>query len=194
MKEAINILIGEGLLTKDAGLSARVARYTDSDAAAPFQMRAAIEALAAFLVTRQKAAAERMEQALKGMSGAIASADMRALVASDLEFRLSLIELSGNAFLIDAGKRLLIPRFALILIRLLKSGQGSGVWETDLPRHRRILDLIEEGDPVIAEEYVKRSYRQFVGSAFSVWASQHGGGDSGRSSRKKKRPEISNGE
>ena len=194
VREAINILIGEGLLTKDSGRSARVTRYTESDVAALFQMRAAIEGLAAFLVTQQKAGVERMEQALDGMSRAIANADMRALTACDLEFHLSLIELSGNAFLIDAGKRLLIPLFAFILIRLLKSGQGPGAWEADLPRHRRIVELIKEGDPVIAEQYVKRSYRQFVGSAFAVWASHNGDGNYGRSSRRKKRPEIPDGD
>jgi DNA-binding GntR family transcriptional regulator len=187
VREAINILIGEGLLTKDSGRSAKVTRYTEEDVTALYQVRAALEGLAAYLVTEAKIGIERMEQALDGMSAAIAKRDMRTLIQCDLEFHLSLTELSGNAFLIDSAKRLLGPLFAFVAIRVLKSGQGPEAWETDMPRHRRIVELIKEGDPVIAEQYVKRSYRHFVSSAYAVWENVGGAVEAHRKGREAKR-------
>src|SRR5260370_33008971 len=117
VREAINILIGEGLLTKDSGRSARVTRYTEEDVTALYQVRAALEGLAAYLVTEAKIGIERMEQALDGMSAAIAKRDMRTLIQCDLELHLSLTELSGKAFLIVSAKRVLGPLFCSVGLR-----------------------------------------------------------------------------
>lgn len=199
VREAINILIGEGLLTKDSGRSARVTRYTEEDIVALYQVRAVLEGLAAYLVTEARTEIGRMELALDRMAAAIAKRDMRALIEWDLEFHLGLIELSGNAFLIDSARRLLVPQFAFVVIQVLKSGQGPEAWESDMPRHRRIMELIKEGDPVIAEQYVKRSYRQFVSSAYAVWANLGGAVEAHREGRQAKRrkrrhPEFRDGQ
>ncbi len=181
VREAIHILMGEGLVTKDSGRSARVTLYAEEDVVSHYQVRAVLEGLAAYLVTENKVDVEPMDRALDGMAAAIAARDMRALIECDRRFHISLIELSGNAFLIDSAMRLLTPLFAFVLIQVLTSGQGPEIWETDLPRHRRIVELIREGDPVIAEQYVKRSCQQFLRSANGVW--DHPGGVPGRKRR-----------
>jgi DNA-binding GntR family transcriptional regulator len=169
VREAINILIGEGFLTKDSGRSARVTRYSEHDVAGMYQVRSVLEGLAARLVTQRKIGVDAVEMELTGMEAAIGRGDMQAVLRHDLDYHLKLTELSGNPFLHEAAKRLLVPLFAFILLRVVKSGQGPDAWAADLPRHRRILDLIGEGDPEIAEQYVRRSYKQFVSSAYAVW-------------------------
>lgn len=46
LREAINLLIAEGFLTKDAGRSARVVNYREQDVTHIYKVRAAIEGLA----------------------------------------------------------------------------------------------------------------------------------------------------
>ncbi len=169
VREAINILIGEGFLTKDSGRSARVTSYTEHDVASMYQVRSVLEGLAARLIAQRQIGIDAVESELAGMHAAIERGDMRAVLRHDLGYHLKLSELSGNPFLYESVKRLLVPLFAFVLLRVVKSGQGPDAWAADLPRHHRILDLIREGDPEIAEQYVRRSYRQFVSSAYAVW-------------------------
>jgi DNA-binding GntR family transcriptional regulator len=169
VREAINILIGEGFLTKDSGRSARVTSYSEHDVARMYQVRSVLEGLAARLITQSKVGVDEVELELNGMESAIRRRDMRAVLRHDLNYHLKLNELSGNPFLHESAKRLLVPLFAFILLRVTGSGQGPDAWAADLPRLRRILELIREGDPEIAEHYVRRCYPQFVSSAYAVW-------------------------
>jgi DNA-binding GntR family transcriptional regulator len=169
VREAINILTGEGFLTKDSGRSARVTLYSEQDVVGMYQLRGVLEGLAAFHVTQRRVSVDSVEMELIGMEAAIETGDMQSLLRHDLAYHLKLSELSGNPFLHDAAKRVLVPLFAFVLLRVLNSGQGPDAWAADLPRHRRILELIREGDPEIAEQYVRRSYKQFVTSAYEVW-------------------------
>ena len=169
VREAINILIAEGFLTKDSGRSARVTSYSEHDVASLYQVRSVVEGLAARLVTERKINVDRLEHELDAMQASIERCDMQAVLRHDLHYHLTLSELAGNRFLYESAKRLLVPLFAFILLRVARSGQGPDAWAADLPRHRRILELIREGDPEIAEQYVRRSYKQFVSSAYAVW-------------------------
>lgn len=190
VREAINILIGEGFLTKDSGRSARVTNYSEHDVASMYQVRSVLEGLAARLVTQRKVSVDAVEMELAGMESAIERGDMRVLLRHDLDYHLKLSELSGNPFLHESAKRLLVPLFAFVLLRVVKSGQGPDAWAADLPRHRRILDLIREGDSEIAEQYVRRSYKQFVSSAYAVWENVGGAVEAhkgGRDAKPKKR-------
>jgi len=191
VREAINILIGEGFLTKDSGRSARVTSYSEHDVASMYQVRSVLEGLAARLVSQRKISVDAVEVELCGMQAAIERGDMRTVLRHDLGYHLKLSELSGNPFLLESAKRLLVPLFAFVLLRVVKSGQGPDAWAADLPRHRRILDLIREGDPEIAEQYVRRSYRQFVSSAYAVWENLGGAVEAhkeGREAKPKRRP------
>ena len=49
IREAINLLMTEGFLVKDAGRSARVVQYSEQDIAHIYEVRSAIEGLAAQL-------------------------------------------------------------------------------------------------------------------------------------------------
>src|SRR5436305_9644582 len=77
VREAINLLITEGFLVKDAGRSARVPRYTQSDIDRIYQVRGALESLAARLATQPHADLAEAEQALDRMSAAADAGEAR---------------------------------------------------------------------------------------------------------------------
>jgi len=54
VREALNILIAEGFVTKGHGRSARVLRLTDSAIIHTYQVRGALEGLAARIIVEQK--------------------------------------------------------------------------------------------------------------------------------------------
>lgn len=174
IREAINILIGEGLLTKDSGRSARVTQFSEHDVANLYQLRGVLEGLTAYLVTERMADVGSVEAELDAMAAAIRKRNMEAVLRHDMAYHLKLAELSGNPFLLESTRRILVPLFAFVLLRVLNSGQGPGAWKADLSRHQRILELIREGDPVIAEHYVRRSYGRFAFSAYAVWSNVDG--------------------
>jgi len=169
VREAINLLLAEGFVTKNSGRSARVIRYTEQDVARIYEVRAALEGMAAHLVAQNQPDLAPLHEALDQMRAAIETRDVRRLIESDGRFHLSLCELSGNQFLCDLARRTLAPLFAFVLLRVLISGQGPEAWVADLGRHQHVLDMLREGDPALAEQYVRRALRRFASSAYAVW-------------------------
>jgi DNA-binding GntR family transcriptional regulator len=188
VREAINLLIGEGFLTKDAGRSARVTKYTAHDVLRIYQVRGVLEGLAAQLVTAHRTDFAPIEKPLLAMEAAIARGDMQELIRQDLQFHLTLCELSGNQYLVDAARRLLIPLFAFVLLQVIQSGQGPEAWGADLPRHRRMIDIMREGNPAVAGHYVQHCVSGFVASAYEVWDNVGGSVEAHKAGRGKKRP------
>ncbi|MCC6391102.1 MAG: GntR family transcriptional regulator [Bryobacterales bacterium] len=174
VRESINILISEGFLVKDSGRSARVVEYQESDVARIYEVRGALEGLAAQLACASGADLSAVEAALNEMTESVERGDMRSLLLSDQRFHMALAETSGNAVLVDTIRRLLGPLFAFILIRVLKSGQGPEAWRDDLPRHHRMIELIREGNPELAGQYVRHAVTRFVASAYEVWGNEGG--------------------
>lgn len=163
VREAINLLISEGFLTKNLGRSARVVRYTHDDLHRVMAVRAVLEGLAARLVAQQAGADfVPMEEALEAMERAAGEGDMKTLIESDFAFHMSLCEMSANAHLIEAARRILVPLFAFQLFRSLATGNGPGQWIEGLPRHRRMLEIIREGDASVAEQYARLTVEHFA--------------------------------
>ena len=191
VREAINLLIAEGFLVKDAGRSARVVNYDEHDVAHLYEVRGALEGLAAELACARGADSASMQTALDRMRCSADAGDMKALIESDLEFHICLADASGNPVLIDALRRLLYPLFAFVLMRVLKSGQGPGAWASDLARHQQIIELVRDGNGALARQYVQHAITRFVKSAYRVWENVGGaveahskGSDGGRSRRR----------
>ncbi len=137
-------------------------------------MRGALEALAAHLAASNAADLSRMETAYSEMCLAAERSEMRALIERDFDFHSALADASHNPVLVETLRRLLSPLFAFILIRVLKSGQGPQAWVADLPRHRRMIDLIREGNGSIAAQYVEHAVSRFAAAAYRVWENLDG--------------------
>ena len=169
VREALNILIGEGFVTKASGRSARVTSYSESDIAQIYELRAALEGYAARLATQLQPDLKHLEAAMQEMSEAAQRGEVQRVVEADLSFHLKLCELCGNRLLYAQMQTLLVPLFAFVSMRAFQNHQKAQAWESDLERHRRIIELIQEGDPLAAEFTVRSTLQYFATRAYAIW-------------------------
>lgn len=169
IREAINLLIADGFVTKATGRSARVVHFSHEDIGQIYQLRAALEGLAARLAAEKKAELSFLQASIGEMRRAIARGNLRELLSADLQFHLELCRISGNHQLYNHARSLLVPLFAFIVVRARQVHGGAHAWKEDLARHRRILDLIREGDPFAAEFSVRAILQQFACRAEAIW-------------------------
>jgi multiple sugar transport system substrate-binding protein len=169
VREAINLLVVNGFLVKTAGRSARVPQYTQQDLTRIYQVRGALEGLAAQLATAGQADLTPLDSALARMEAALAQGDVKQLLEADLEFHLALGGASGNPVLTQMLGRLLRPLFTFVLVRMIERHQDLGSWTFDLPRHREMIDMIRENNPALAGQFVQHHVGRFVATAQAVW-------------------------
>jgi DNA-binding GntR family transcriptional regulator len=169
IREAINILSLEGFINKEAGRSARVVHLTEVDVAQLYELRGALEGLAARLAAKTRPDLSKLESAVAGMRRAASEGNCEALLQHDLQFHLQLCELSGNPFIVEQSRRLLVPFFAFVRMRVAASRQTTSPWDKDLEAHQRIIELLREAEGEVAELYVKKAMARFAKSAYDNW-------------------------
>ena len=169
IREAINILAQEGFVSKVGGRSARVMNLSEQDVLHLYALRGAIEGLAANLAAAKKADTASLEEAVVVMRQASEENRVESLLDADRQFHLELCDLSGNPYVRDHGRRILLPFFAFVRIRVLSSGQNASAWNRDLEAHQRVIDLIRECEGEVAEQYVRRIMARFGATAYQNW-------------------------
>ena len=170
VREALNILAAEGFVQKGAGSSARVTRLTEGDVADMYQLRARLEGFAAGVVARNRPDLTDLADAVAQMHQAVSAGDMSALIANDLRFHMLLCEKAGNGFLLEHARRLLVPLFAFMQMRVYTNKQGPEPWKSTIPAHDEIVDVIRLGDSFVAEQFVLRTTVQRFGNfAYDIW-------------------------
>lgn len=169
IREAINLLAQDGFVTKAAGRSARVVSLSEQDVLQIFELRGAVEGLAARLTAQRGITIEPLESALHTMRQALSSGRPEEMIDGDLKFHLELCRLSGNPYVLEQARKILVPLFAFARIRVLSSGQDASVWGKDLEAHQRIADLVKEGQGEVAEQYVRHAICRFAQSAYDDW-------------------------
>jgi DNA-binding GntR family transcriptional regulator len=169
IREAINILAQAGFVSKASGRSARVIHLTESDVAHIYELRGAIEGLAARLAAQTQPNLNVLQATLDVMRESAGTGDCDALLDCDSLFHLELCELSRNPYLIAHARRILLPFFAFVRMRVAASGQGTSAWDKDLEAHQRIIDLLREGEGEVAEQYVRKAMERFAKTAHENW-------------------------
>src|SRR5262245_22100147 len=169
VREAINILALEGFISKEAGRSARVVHLSEVDVAQLYELRGALEGLAARLAAKRRPDLSALESAAAAMRRAVSEGNCEALLQHDLQFHLHLCGLSGNPFIVEQSRRLLVPFFAFVRMRVAARGQTTSPWDRDLETHQRIIELLREAEGEVAELYVKRAMARFAKSAYDNW-------------------------
>jgi DNA-binding GntR family transcriptional regulator len=169
IREAINILAQAGFVTKAPGRSARVIHLSETDVGHIYYLRGAIEGLAARLAAQLRQDLNALQAAMDTMRESARTGDREGLIDGDLQFHLALCELSHNPYLIEHARRILVPLFAFVRMRVSASGQSTSAWGKDLEAHQRIIDLIREGEWEVAEHYVKRAMERFAKTAYDYW-------------------------
>ena len=169
IREAINILAQAGFVSKASGRSARVTHLSEDDVVHIYQLRGAVEGLAARLAAEAKPNLNALQATMDVMRESASSGNCEGLLGSDLLYHLVLCELSGNPHVIQHARRILLPFFAFVRMRVAASGQETSAWDKDLEAHQRIIDLIREGEGEIAEQYVKKAMERFAKTAYDNW-------------------------
>jgi DNA-binding GntR family transcriptional regulator len=169
IREAINILAKEGFVTKAQGRSARVVNLSAEDVRQIYEMRGALEGLAARLAAERKCDITGVEKALNTMQRSAENDDVAALLDANLGFHLGLCRLSENSYLIEDAYRLLTPFFAFVRIRAIASGQSASLWAKDFPAYQRVIELVREGEGDIVEEYMKKVMVRIAATAYGSW-------------------------
>ena len=154
VREALNILAVEGFVEKELGRSARVIALSDKDVSHLFQVRASLESLAARLVATNRPDLSEMDQTIADMHSAVECRNIRIYCERDLRFHLLLCEKSGNRFVLEHVRRLLVPLFAFIVLHQHDSMDESERWHKGCETHGQILALVRGADPEIAEREV----------------------------------------
>lgn len=169
IREAINLLAQDGFVCKKSGRSARVVSLTEKDVLQMYELRGALEGLAARLVAQNAAHLAPLDEALATMRRSLKNGRPDRMLDADLRFHLELCRLSGNSYVLEHARRVLLPLFAFARIRVLSSGQTTSVWEKDIEPHQRIIDLVKEGQGEIAEQYVRNTMSRFARTAYDNW-------------------------
>ena len=169
IREAVNILVQAGFVTKASGRSARVIHLSEGDVAHIYQLRGAVEGLAARVAAATKPNLKVLQATLDVMRESASSGNLDTLLDCDSLFHLELCELSRNPYLVEHARRILLPFFAFVRMRVAASGQKTSAWDRDLEAHQRIIDLLAEGEGEVAEQYVKKAMERFAKTAYDNW-------------------------
>lgn len=169
IREAINILAQAGFVTKASGRSARVIHLSEGDVAHIYQLRGAIEGLAARLAAATQPNLNVLQATVDVMRESASTGDCDSLLDCDSLYHLELCELSRNPYVIEHARRILLPFFAYVRMRVAASGQEASAWDKDLEAHQRIIDLLREGEGEVAEQYVKKAMERFAKTAYDNW-------------------------
>jgi len=170
IREALNILTAEGFVTKGHGRSARVLKLGDPDIIHIYQLRGALEGLAARLVVQRNLPLDDLEAALTAIQDAVQKNDLRKVVESVQYFHIHLLEKAGNPVLEEHGRRLVVPLYAFTLMRALAKNLDSSPWAKQLPLHRLIIDVIRLGNPYMAEQTLIHVTNSFLEAPLIVLA------------------------
>jgi DNA-binding GntR family transcriptional regulator len=153
VREAIRVLINEGLLIMDEKSQITVYKPTLQDVRNIYECRISLESTAVEL-TAERATTEQiemLEQALKETETAIRMGEIEAIVACNARFHTLIIQFSGNERLM----KLVEDLNGLIYYYRVLNIQGSDRAETILKGHTKIFQAIKEKNPEKASNRLK---------------------------------------
>lgn len=144
VREALQILVGEGLLTRQPHRGVAVKALSVADIEDLFRARHVLEAGAVAASTPAGVAALRVAFAI--YEAAIDSGDARLITETHIAFHASLIALAASPRLSALGRSLL--RDLRLAFATIEREQADPVHQLD--HHRRLLESIEAGDVTAA--------------------------------------------
>jgi len=143
IREALIELEHQGFVLRTPFSGTQVSKLSLEDAQQIFDIRIELEPLA-FSLAGRKATREQMQQVVElatKAKKAAAAEDLDAFFENHLALRKKVWELSGNRFLKQTLERLVIPLYALYLIR--RAYNREGLLQT-------VVDCIEHQDKILA--------------------------------------------
>ncbi len=159
VREALQILEHQGLVTKVPKVGTFVTRLTEEEVSQVYRVRVELESLAVELATERldDDGLERLEDLAEQMTSFTRAGDIASFVRTDLDFHRAIWELSGNRFLEKALLSITQPLFAYLLIRY--SASGPHHLEKVRECHWKIVEKMKAKDPATAREFAKQQMR-----------------------------------
>jgi DNA-binding GntR family transcriptional regulator len=151
VREAIQILVSDGLVTRQLHRGAYVARLTEEDVHDLFRVRRLVE-LTAINELSGSGRTGSLHEAIRTLAAAIEADDRYAIAEADLEFHRQLVTVMDSERLgalyqgVDAELRLCIARAA----------PASVDGPTLLRDHKAIVSALERGDAAAASRRLER--------------------------------------
>lgn len=166
VREALRVLQAEGFIDMIPRRGAVVATLSDVEVRDIFDVRMALERLAAQLAARRadKSDVDELRRVLGEAQAALASDDAATLTDLNAEFHEQILIVSGNGYLRDVMLQLR-GRMKWIFSRTASSPRG----QHSLDEHVQLADAIERGDEDAAAEL---ALRHVQAAADSYWESR----------------------
>lgn len=160
VREALLVLEQEGLVVHNQNRGFAVLRLGPEDRRGMVKVRIPLEALALDLAKANVTAADLSEMA-GVLERLVASyeVDTRNSAREDLAFHQKLWELSGNAWLLVALKRVVVPFFLFTIMYNAKTEQLDRV--TLEKQHRAYLDYLKGTTTLSAEDCVRMHLQMY---------------------------------
>jgi DNA-binding GntR family transcriptional regulator len=146
VRQALSRLVDEGLAVDRGRRGLFVQRFGGDDLIALYNVRTAIEPVAARLIVRRGVAIDSLRRLLDGTGRAYASGDVAVILAAESAFHVELVRLGGNRHLLDLY-RAARSRFRMAISRTQQSL---------VPEHRATVD---DHPPIVAALAAGDEYR-----------------------------------
>ncbi|WP_376092591.1 GntR family transcriptional regulator [Roseomonas sp. CCTCC AB2023176] len=159
VREALRLLAGEGVIALEAHRGAVVRRLDASEIAEIWEMREAIEGMAARLAARRVAAGTpwpELDAALAAGARAVAAGEAAAYYAANATFHDAVLALSGRARFIEAARRLSLPVNRMLFGRLLR----PEAMRVSQAGHEALTAAIGRGEDEAAEAIMRQHIRE----------------------------------
>lgn len=165
VREALRVLQAEGFIDMIPRRGAVVATLSDVEVRDIFDVRMALERLAAQLAARRadKEDVDELRRILAEADAALSRDDAAALTELNAEFHEQVLIVSGNGYLRDVMLQLR-GRMKWIFSRTAGSPRG----QHSLDEHVQLADAIERGDEDAAAELALRHVRAAADSYWSA--------------------------
>lgn len=152
IREALKMLAAEGLVDEEARRGAFVVMLDRDDVREIYDLRAAIEGRAAYLLTASDdpVAFDGLTRALDALQAGARSGDRRAIRQLDLAFHEEVCRASGNDRLLDAFHRYVPALHTLLAYDEVVYASIDAI----VDQHRAIYDAIRSGVPATAAQAV----------------------------------------
>lgn len=160
VREAMHRLAGEGLVVIEPHRGVVVRLLTRKDVAGLYEVREAIEGLAARLAAKhidEADNAKRLRAAIKQMRDVFDSGDAATYMESNERLHALIFELGGNETLIKMVQQLRLPVFRLQFSRMMRSSAEAK--NDSVEDHEKVVQAILAGNPQKAERAMRRHVR-----------------------------------
>lgn len=174
VREALLDLAKEGLVEVVRNKGFRVTTLSPEELDDITELRALIEPPTIRRITEQGVSAKAIKQLrplAAGIEKAAARRDFIAHVTIDMQFHLALLELAGNARLLETVRSL---RTSSRIYGLRKLPDGDALFGSS-HEHAELLDLVEAGDADGAEALMRRH----IGHVRGIWSEKNLDEDAG---------------